>query len=94
MTIRKWAEEYLFKRGMFEDDARVVVQATVDAKGSEAMAGRWDDEIEGYPPSLLALLTMALDREALAHIDKNCPKAWYRPMFVRHGTVDKPGAPS
>ncbi len=81
MTIRQKLEDYLYQRGMFPNQAKAVVDALI-SNSDKSMEGRWDDEVEGYPPSLLAVLGMGLQHEALRWIDANCPQAWYRSLFT------------
>lgn len=81
MTIRQWAEKYCFENGMFEKDAKAVVEMAIADKENEAMERRWDEPIDGYPPQLLAVLTMSINQAAIKHIEENCPQAWYKAMF-------------
>jgi len=82
MTFREWGRKYLEERGMFEQQARIVLEDMEADPANEAMAGRWKDHIEGYPTSMLAVMAVALNRAAVEWIDANLPKAWYRPMFA------------
>jgi len=86
MTIREWLVDYCYQRGMFENDANAVVDAMMADEANESMNGRWNDKVSDYPRPLLAVLVLSLNRAAVAHIEKNCPKAWYKPLF--DGTAD------
>ena len=79
MKIREYAKDYLTKGGMFPNDADTVL-ATVEAE-TKQMVGRWDEDTEGYPSQLLAVLRFVLNRAALDWIDEHCPQAFYRAMF-------------
>lgn len=81
MTIREWAEDYCFQRGMFPDQAKAVVEKAMEHKANEAMKGRWNDSIDGYPKPLLVALTLSINDAAVAYIEEKCPKAWFKPMF-------------
>lgn len=81
MTFRQWAEDYCVQNGMYEKQAKEVVQQLIDHPASEAMAGRWDSNMDDYSPQMKNVLLLGLKHQALAWIDKNVPKAWYRPMF-------------
>ena len=83
-TIRERLQRQLQANGMFPQDAEEVM-ATLIAQGEDGVPGmayRWDDSPEGYPPMFLAVLWVPVSAAALAWIDANCPKAWYRPMFA------------
>lgn len=82
-TIRGWCEEYLYERGMFEDQAKDVVAQAEASPAMASMAGRWDQDVSGYPAPLFKVLSISLDREALAWIDRECPEAWFRDVFDR-----------
>ena len=82
MTIEDKIREMLVEHGMFENDAAAVVETMKADEANEPMAHRWNDNIEDYPPSILVVLWMEARNVALEYIDANCPKAWFRPMFV------------
>lgn len=92
MTFRKWAVDYCYKRGMFEAQAEAVV-AQIIADPDDTMRGRWDDAIEGYPPQMLAVLSIVINHAACKWIDENMPKAWYRAMFDVAQTAALMGTP-
>ncbi len=79
MTLRQWAEDSLYQRGMFPEQARAVID--IVAAGNESIKDRWNDDTEGYPDTFLAVLIITIDHAALEWIDANKPQAWYRPMF-------------
>lgn len=81
MTVREWAENFCVERGMFEDQAEAVVDRAIEDKVNESMSHRWDDSIDAYPKTMLAVLTFAVRGAAVAWIEENCPQAWYKPMF-------------
>lgn len=81
MTFRQWAENFCVQNGMFPQQAKEVVERLIDSPASEAMAGRWDSNVDGYPPQMRSVILIGLKNEALSWIDQNLPAAWYRPMF-------------
>lgn len=81
MTIREWAVDYCVQRGMFDDEAKAVVEKAIAAKENEAMKGRWNDLTSDYPKPLLMVLTLSIRSAALAHIEQTCPQAWYKSLF-------------
>lgn len=82
MTIEETLVEMLVDCGMFDSDAKAVMERVKADKGNEAMSMRWRDGIEGYPEQLLAVLWLSTKRHAVEWIDDNIPLAWYRPMFA------------
>ena len=82
MTFEERLNELLVEHGMWPGQAQAIVDRVKAAKRNESMEGRWDDQIEDYPPQMLAVLWMSVRTEALVYIDENCPQAWFRPMFT------------
>lgn len=80
MTITEHLTGYLTKRGLWPHEATAVMDNL--KAGTPAMEGRWDEDAEGYPDSLFAVLVMSVDQAALEWIDANKPKHFARPMFV------------
>ena len=81
-TIKDWVVNYCFERGMFEDQALAVFEAVKASPANEAMEGRWNDPVDGYHQAILNVLALSVKQEAVTWIEKNLPKAWYKPMFV------------
>jgi len=80
MTIREKMEQMLFEHGMFESQAKEVMDKV--EKEEVEMKGRWDDEETDYPTPMINVAWIAVKHHALEWIDANLPKAWYRPMFL------------
>ncbi len=81
MTFEKWAQNFLAERGMFNERAKEVIEATKDAKENEAMMSRWKDDISDYPNAMLKVMSMTLREHAMEWIVANMPQAWFRSMF-------------
>jgi hypothetical protein len=81
VTFEQWARKELVANGMFESQADAVLSAVKADSDNKAM-DRWTDDIEGYPSSMLAVVWLMVSTTALAWIDANMPRAWYRPMFL------------
>ena len=47
----------------------------------ESMDHQWGDSKDDYPQTMHVALWMDVKRIALGWIDKNYPKAFYRPLF-------------
>ena len=82
MTIEDTIKKWLFDRGMFENQCNAVLERMKADPTNEAMAGRWTDTADGYPPQIMNIMWHSAKQEALAFIDETCPLAWFRPMFV------------
>lgn len=89
MTFRQKAIELLYSNGMFREDAEKVVQNVIAHPSNEAMQGRWDDDIAGYPPQMLNVLWFTVKSFAVEWIDENCPQAWFRPLFAGEEAISR-----
>ena len=78
-TFREFMRYELVSRGMWCGDADQVIAACLD--GDEPLRGIIDSHTEGYPLSMLAVISITICGEAKSWIAKNQPKAWYRPVF-------------
>ena len=74
-TFESKLTEMLIERGMFEQQATEVMQRVKTDKASEAMKGRWNDDVSGYPEQLLHVAWYDVKQHALAWIDENAPQA-------------------
>lgn len=81
MTFRQYIEDYCYQRGMFPEQTQIVVEMVTTDKANEAMSGRWNDQTTGYPMPILAMMVMSINRHTITYIEKECPKAWFKPMF-------------
>ena len=82
MTVEQFAVDYLNKNGMFENDAKTVVEFARTHELMEAMADSWQKPIEGYPEPMKIFLLISLRRIAVEWIEANQPEAWYKAVFV------------
>ena len=83
MTFHEWGINQLEQNGIFEQDvAETIMQAIEADEANAAMAGRWTEDVEGYPDVMKAVLWLSIKDHALIWIDQNKPRAWYRPMFA------------
>ena len=87
MTVRAFMIKFLYERGMFPQQAEAAL-APLFSDPDHSMVQRWDDQIEGYPPQISALMVLAASDAAVDWIDANLPKAWYRPIFARDDPVN------
>jgi len=70
-----------FAKGIFENQADDVLVRVQADEAHEAMLDRWGEPADNYPEQLYLVLWIAVKDVALAWIDENCPRAWFRPMF-------------
>lgn len=83
MTFEKLAHDHLFNNGMFETDAQKVIElAKQDEVLKDTMSGRWQDDLEGYPPFMKNIFLVSINSVATKYIDEHQPKAWYRAVFA------------
>lgn len=92
MTIREKLEKMLFEHGLFENQAKAVIDLlAADSREKEdgtkvpangALVEVLDKQVEGYPPQMIAVAFMTAKNYAVKWIDANCPQHWARPMFA------------
>lgn len=80
MTIQQKLEEELHARLLWPDEIKAIIEQ-VKAK-TPAMEHRWNDDVTGYPPELMATLWMSTKHEAVAWIDANKPEHFARNMLT------------
>lgn len=81
MTVEEKMIQLLVNKGMFESQAKQVLESAKIHKLFKETDTKWDSPSSGYPDSCLVVISMSIDMIALEWIDRNCPKAWFRPMF-------------
>ncbi len=81
-TIRQKMMSMLDERGMFEADAKKIIECYLASEAGKPMAGRMDESTAAYPSAVLAVTWMGVNAEALTFIDANCPQHWARPLFA------------
>ena len=84
MTTKEKLIEMCVSRGMFEKQAREVVELAIPKidKLANGYKTTWDRPSTEYPDVLYGVMFFTVARTALDWIDKNLPEAWFRPMFV------------
>lgn len=83
VTTRQKFEQMLFENGMFEDQAKQVMDLAIPVIDSQVENYKftWDRPAEEYPSQLYSIIFMTIKPIALKWIEDNCPMAWYKPMF-------------
>jgi len=83
MTFVKKLLTMLEERGLSKAQAEGIIDLAKVDERIPAMDNRWNEQVEGYPDQVISLLWMSVSDIALEWIDANCPKAWFRAMFVQ-----------
>lgn len=83
-TFEREIIDQLTSRMMPDDAAREVLEAVKLMESNASMDGKWNHDTSEYPSTILAVIWMNAKDEALKWIDKNKPKAFYRPLFERN----------
>lgn len=81
MKIRQKLEEMLVANGLWDDEAQHIMDQAEKDESLEAMKGRWNDDIEGYPPQLLAVTWMSVKLQAKKWLEDNKPQHFALAMF-------------
>lgn len=81
MTVRGFIEKHICDRGLFEKDAKVVMDAVIAKPEMKEMEGRWNDIQDAHPKVLYATLLISVYREVIAWMDRERPNHFARPMF-------------
>lgn len=81
-SFEKYISEYIESKGVCLEKYEMMEYIKAHELTNE-IAGRWNDDIDSYPKSLLAVLILIVNHVALEWIDTNKPKAFYRPNFER-----------
>lgn len=79
----------LMKNGMFQSQANEVMKMVCSSNEFAEMATRWTDRASDYPENLQHLIWSMIRRVALTYIERECPLAWFRPMFLPTDEFEK-----
>lgn len=78
MTIQFKLITELTDLGLWRDEAEAIVKEFQADKSTEVMQMRWKDDIDGYPPQMLAMLLAGAKTKAIEWIDRNQPRHFAR----------------
>lgn len=81
MTVIEWSKKYLTDRGLWADEADIVIGKIK----SPALIEILHKESGDYPMVFLVTVALVLDRHALDYIDTEKPMHFARPMFAHKG---------
>lgn len=80
-TFLESGKAYLVISGMWPEDADKIMQTAMDAPANEAMRGRWNDDVSGYPIVMMNVLTLSIRFAASKWLAANKPNHWARVVF-------------
>ncbi len=80
-TVREKMEEMLYQNGLFEDQAKEIMDIAVESDSFESMKENWNKDASGYPPIIINICWVGVKGVALKWIDNNVPEAWFRDVF-------------
>lgn len=84
MTVREKLESMLISNGMFESQAKEVIDLSI-SKLNDLIQGyriNFDSPSSDYPDIAYVMWFKEIKPIALKWIDSNIPLAWFRPMFI------------
>lgn len=82
MTTKERLIEMCVSKGMFESQAKEVVEIAVKKIDNlDNYKTTWDRPASEYPDALYAVMFLTVKDVAIKWIDKNLPKAWFRELF-------------
>lgn len=81
MNTRERFEKMLYDHGMFPDQAKQVMSIAVTKMLIPDYNITWNRPAEEYPEAFYTIGWLLVRKVAREWIEKNCPKAWFRPMF-------------
>ena len=96
-TVRAKLEQMLFEMGMFENQATKVIDLAIpeidkmqpsiqegeEDEQPEPYKVKWHNPSTDYPEGIYNLWFHKVKEVALQWIDKECPQAWFRELFVK-----------
>lgn len=84
MTVREKLESMLIANGMFENQAKEVIELSIPKLNELAdhYTITFESQSNQYPDMIYNLWYITIKPIALKWIDDNKPMAWFREMFV------------
>jgi len=92
-TVRGWFEEWLYNQGIFETQAKQIMEYVIpkvdeqmQAQATEGSTGykiTWDRPSSEYPVAFYGVLIMThkIKQHVFDWAEENMPLAWWKPMF-------------
>lgn len=82
MTISEKLLKMLDENGVFENEAKAIVERYTQHPLGAAMRGRMNDQLNNCPASVMVATWMGVKKVAVEWMDENCPEHWARSMFA------------
>lgn len=82
MTFNEMMNQYLQDNGMFESQAEAVIDLAQGHEIFEAMKNNLNKDMAEYSGVFERLCIHSLKVVAIEYIDKECPMAWFRTVFL------------
>ena len=79
MSITTFLIIELFQSGLWDSEARQVVEEM--QKEMPEMSGKWEEDIDHYPPQMKAVLWLSAKEYAVKWIDGNKPQHFARAIL-------------
>ncbi len=81
MTIQDHVTKHLVDNGLWPAEVESVIAQYLESMAGESMVARMNDDMEGYPKQLLAVVLIGVRSEAIIWIDANKPKHFARRLL-------------
>jgi hypothetical protein len=85
MTVRKWAEDYLFSKCLSEVEAKEVVHKMIQGESCETKRTRWDETLDKIPTQMLNFIRDDINKAAIEYMKTYLVGLWRKPFF--DGTI-------
>ena len=81
MTFNEYVLQMLFANGLVKSQAEAVLERAKNHKLLLPMKDRLNEECDGYPDSIKALVWISVKQVTLEWINESLPHAWFKPLF-------------
>lgn len=85
MTVRKWAEDYLFSKCLSEAEAKEVVSKMIEGESCETKRKRWDETLDRIPTQMLNFIRDDINKATIEYMKTSLVGLWRKPFF--DGTI-------
>ena len=83
ITTREKLEQMCYEKGMFESQAKTVVDLAIpEIDNLDNYKITWDRPASEYPEPLYIIMFLTVKKVAYKWIEENFPLAWFKPMFA------------
>jgi hypothetical protein len=83
LTFVQYIRNQLNENGLFPEMIDTLIPLIVsDEFFQSTMTGRWNDQVDGYPPMVAHFTYIGVVPIVYKWISENHPHAWFRPLFA------------